>query len=301
MPDNSLVDLRAVGPRTLVAEVQTMPKRDDGMIEADRIRQFWLASTDGGINWREIEITEAPAVPETYRPVEWIPEPDGLTVLAADPATGEVVRLAEKLPLHHARVIEGGTAAGGLWVTGWTDRTIGSRQEENGTVSENVAIYSGSAIRISWDGGRNWRQSVLPEEVEAGGDAGASALAVGDQVAYAVGQVDGELRVYRSVDQGRNWQRTAARAQVGDRMIHAAVRPDGVLLIQAGILAGENPMMFEGLDRGERLREIPVGPGASAVAVPGGYAQTGNQDSSGGWLSPDGITWSYVGPPTIKR
>ncbi|MEN3609194.1 hypothetical protein AAH979_06555 [Plantactinospora sp. ZYX-F-223] len=175
------------------------------------------------------------------------------------------------------------------------------RQEENGTVSENVAIYSGSAIRMSWDGGRNWRQSVLPEDVEAGGNAGAAALAIGDRVAYAVGQVDGELRVYRSVDQGRSWRRTAARAQVGDRMIDAAVRPDGVLVIQAGILAGENPIMFEGLDQGERLREIPVGPGASAVPVPGGYAQSGNQDSSGGWLSPDGITWSYAGPPTIHR
>ncbi|MEO3923937.1 hypothetical protein ABGB07_08760 [Micromonosporaceae bacterium B7E4] len=302
VPDNSLVDLRVVGPGTLVAEVQTRPERDDGAIEADRIEQhLWIASTDGGVTWREIQITEVAAVPETYRPVEWIPEPEGLTVLAADPATGQVVRLAGKVPLYQARVIEGGTAAAGLWVTGWAEVTIGSREEENGTVSENVGIFSGSAIRVSWDGGRNWRQTVLPEELEAGGNAGAAALAIGDQVAYAVGQVDGELRVYRSVDQGRTWRRTAARAQVGDRMIQAAVRPDGTLLIQAGILAGEHPMMFEGLEQGERLREIPVGPGASAIPVPGGYAQSGNQDSSGGWLSPDGITWSYVGPPTIER
>ncbi|GAA3759756.1 hypothetical protein GCM10022225_51570 [Plantactinospora mayteni] len=301
VPDNSLVGLRVVAPRTLVAEVQTRPKRDDGVIEGDRIRQFWLASTDGGVNWREIQITEVAAVPETYRPLEWLPDIDGLTVLAADPATGEVVRLAEQVPLQHARVIEGRAAGAGLWVTGWADETIGSVREENGTVSENVAIFSGSAIGVSSDGGRSWRRTVLPEDIEAGGNAGAAALAIGDQVAYAVGQVDGELRVYRSVDQGRTWRRTAARAQVGDRMIHASVRPDGALLIQAGILAGENPMMFESLDRGERLREIPVGPGASAVAVPGGYAQHGTQDSSGGWLSSDGIAWSYVGPPTINR
>ncbi|MDW5327641.1 hypothetical protein [Plantactinospora sp. KLBMP9567] len=120
-----------------------------------------------------------------------------------------------------------------------------------------MAIFSGSGIRVSWDGGHDWRQTVLPEDVEAGGNAGAAALAIGDRAAYTVGRVDGELPVYRSVDPGRTWRRTAARVQVG--------------------------------------------PGASAVAVPGGYAQSGNQDSSGGWLSPDGITWSYVGPPTIER
>ncbi|GIG90861.1 beta propeller repeat protein [Plantactinospora endophytica] len=300
VPDNSLVDLRVVGPQTLIAEAQTRPMRD-GMIDSLRIQDIWLTSTDGGVSWREVQITEVPAVPATYRPIEWIPDLDGLTVLAADPASGAIVRLAERQPLEHARVIEGRSVGAGLWITGWTDERVGSVQEENGTVSTDKVIYSGSAVRVSRDGGRSWHQSALPEELDAGGNAGAAALAIGDEVAYAVGQVDGVLRVYRSVDQGRTWQGTAARAQVGDRMIDAAVRPDGVLLIQAGILAGENPIMFEGLDRGERLREVPVGPGASAVAVPGGLAQPGNQDSSGGWLSPDGITWSYVGPPTISR
>ncbi|AVT31272.1 MULTISPECIES: sialidase family protein [unclassified Plantactinospora] len=301
VPDNSGVHLRVVAPRTLVAEVETRPRDAEGRIDIRRSEEFWLASNDGGVNWRRTELTEVAAVPETFRPLAWVPNLDGLTVLAADPTTGDVVRLARKVPLHSARVIEDMPAGAGLWVTGWTDRRVGSVREPNGTVSENKVIYSGSAIRVSRDGGRTWRQSVLPEDILAGGNFGAAALAIGDRVAYAVGQLDGELRVYRSEDQGRNWRRTAARAEVGDRMIQAGLRPDGTLLIQVGILAGENPVMFEGLDRGERLREVPVGPGASAVALPDGYAQPGNQDSSGGWLSEDGVRWRYVGPPTIRR
>ncbi|MDG4790424.1 sialidase family protein [Micromonospora sp. WMMD1102] len=301
MPDNSGVHLRVVAPRTLVAEVQTNPRTAEGWIDIQRREEFWLASTDGGVNWRRTGITEVAAVPETFRPVERRSGIDGLTVLAADPTTGDVVKLARLVPLHGARVIEGLPAGAGLWATGWTDKRVGSVQEPNGTVSEGAVIFSGSAISTSRDGGRTWRRSVLPEDVAAGGNFGAADLAIGDGVAYAVGQVDGDLRVYRSADQGRSWQRTAARAEVGDRRIEAALRPDGTLLIQAGILAGENPLMFEGLDRGERLREIPVGPGASAVAVPGGYAQSGNQDSSVGWLSADGRQWWHVNPPTVRR
>ncbi|MFY1688396.1 hypothetical protein [Plantactinospora sp. WMMB782] len=301
VPDNSLVGLRVVGPRALVAEVQTSPRNAEGGIDIQRSEEFWLASGDGGVNWRRIQITEVAAVPETFRPVEWRSGIDGLTVLAADPVTGDVIRLARKVPLHSARVTEGLPAGTGLWATGWTGKRVGSVQQPDGTVSEGVVIFNGSAISTSRDGGRTWQRSVLPEDVDAGGNFGAAALAVGDRVAYAVGQVDGELRVYRSDDRGRSWRRTAARAEVGDRMIEAALRPDGTLLIQAGILAGENPVMFEGLDRGERLREVPVGPGASAVAVPGGYAQSGNQDSSVGWLSEDGVRWWYVNPPTIRR
>lgn len=47
------------------------------------------------------------------------------------------------------------------------------------------------------------------------------------------------------------------------------------------------------------MTRVPVGPGAAAVPVPGGYVQSGWPNYSGVWLSADGTDWSYVAPPTL--
>lgn len=321
VPKNSLVILRVVGPRTLVAEVQTgrdtggatgptaTPVAGSAPAATDESPQgsegerdhFWLTSTDGAVNWRKVDIREVAAIPAGFRVLDYPPDLESLTVLAADPGSGDIVRLAKAVPLRWARLVQGASASAGLWVTGYTGHAIGPIHEEDGSTSLDKYTFTGSAVAVSRDGGRNWHQVALPEEVRASdGAPGAAAVAVSAEAAYAVGQVDGELRVYRSTDMGNSWQRTAARAQVGNRTIEAGVRADGALLIQAGIVAGEDPLMFVSVDRGESVREVEAGPGASAVAVAGGYAQSGNPDDGGAWISRDGVSWSHVAPPAIR-
>ncbi|MCM0679134.1 hypothetical protein NCC78_31365, partial [Micromonospora phytophila] len=64
--------------------------------------------------------------------------------------------------------------------------------------------------------------------------------------------------------------------------------------------AGDDPLMFLSTDEGRRLAPVEPAPGADALPVPGGYAQTGWPDTPGIWLSPDGLTWSYVEPPELR-
>ncbi|MEU0154644.1 hypothetical protein [Micromonospora fulviviridis] len=87
--------------------------------------------------------------------------------------------------------------------------------------------------------------------------------------------------------------------EASERTIRAAVRPDGVLAVQAGISAGEDPLMFASSDGGATLRPAPLGPGADPRPVPGGYAQSGWPDSEGAWLSADGVTWAWLDPPEL--
>ncbi|SCE91474.1 hypothetical protein GA0070564_10223 [Micromonospora mirobrigensis] len=112
-----------------------------------------------------------------------------------------------------------------------------------------------------------------------------------------MGRVTGRLVIWRSTDGGASWRQATATADVANRTLRATVRPDGVLLIQAGISAAEQPMMFASTDGGRSLRSVPLGPGADARPVPGGYVQTGWPDSRGAWLSADGVTWSWIDPP----
>ncbi|MEE6261357.1 sialidase family protein [Plantactinospora sonchi] len=293
VPPDSMVDLRTAGPQTLVAWVQ------DPFGDGDLPRQYWLSSLDGGQTWREVPVREVPALPPDARPLMADPALNLFTVLAVDPTTGEVLRLAEPVRMGAPELFDGGPVGGGLWVTGYADRTVGQVHEPDGSISFSKVTYLDPTVEVSRDGGRTWRRTVLPEEVRAEGS-NEFALAVHGDTAYVVLRDDGELRIFRSTDQGRSWRRAAGTARVGERIIEAGVRPDGVLLIQAGVLAGEDPVMYASADGGETLRPVRLGPGASAVAVPGGYVQAEYQDRTGAWLSTDGTTWSYVPAPTTS-
>ena len=87
---------------------------------------------------------------------------------------------------------------------------------------------------------------------------------------------------------------------VGERLIRASVRPDGALLIQAGIFAAESPLMLISTDDGATVRPIEPGPGAAARAVDRGFAQCGWPVASDCWVSTDGIAWSYVAVPKVS-
>jgi photosystem II stability/assembly factor-like uncharacterized protein len=81
---NAMVDLRAVGPRTLVAWALT---------NGGRPSQTWPASTDGGATWRDVRPSTVDGVPSGWRvlPDFDFLRPGGIT--AVDPATGDVVAL----------------------------------------------------------------------------------------------------------------------------------------------------------------------------------------------------------------
>jgi photosystem II stability/assembly factor-like uncharacterized protein len=286
---NSLVVLSALAPRTLLAWVQ----------DGTAVRQYWQASTDGGRTWRDVGIRETDAIPAGWLPVDTPLSPDSVRVVAADPATGDLVQLAQPRQLAMARLVGGLPPAAGLWVSGFTGTATTPVTTPQG--KEQSVTGTGSSVEVSHDGGRTWRRSSFPDNLDDGDAFGAAAIASFDgRTAYAVGLAGGTLLVYRTADGGQTWSRSPAQMRVGDpTQVYASVRADGTLLVQLGTQATDHPAMYRSTDGAQTLRPVPVGPGAAAVAVAGGYAQTGWPNSSGAWLSPDGATWSYVAPPDL--
>jgi hypothetical protein len=283
VPVDSYAVLYPVGPRALVAHVQTPPP-------LNRDSQRWLASVDGGVTWRRVTASAAPAIPAGWRVLMTGRELEDL--LAADSATGDMVRVRAGHGLQMARWVAGAPAGAGIWVSGFTRTKVGA---------DGRLIPSGAAVAVSRDAGRTWRRSTFPGDLGAFEDAGPAVATADGRTVYAVGQIGGRLAVFVSRDGGKTWRRTGATAApVGARTVTAAVRPDGALLIQIGTVAQERPIMFVSPDRGQTLRSTEPGPGAGAVPVSGGFLQ-GNWPLGGdGWISTDGLTWSYIPTPKLS-
>jgi photosystem II stability/assembly factor-like uncharacterized protein len=290
---NAMTDVRAVGPRTLVAWAQSDPA------DGGEMTQTWHASADGGATWREVSPRTVDTIPAGWRVLDDFEYLRG-GVTAVDPATGDVAALAPRT-LSMAKAVAGLPPTAGLWVSGYLGTTTDPGTGPSGQDAAGRTLGTGSAVEVSRDGGRTWQRHAFTEDlVAADSAAGAAAIATDDgQLVYAIGRVDGKLRIQRSLDGGKTWQRTAAEHEVGTRPIQAAMGPDGRLVIQAGPEDAQPVLMFESRDGGATIQQLPVGPGGSAVQVPGGYAQSGWPSSSGAWLSADGTQWSFVDPPRV--
>ncbi|MFE9689414.1 exo-alpha-sialidase [Micromonospora sp. NPDC005806] len=284
VPDDAMVDLHAVGPRTLVAWYVSRSAPDSRSAG-------WVASSDGGATWRQVTVQQVDALPAGWPVLGREPGTSDDTIVAADPASGDVVRLVKRSTLRAVLMVDSVPATAGLWVSGRTGPVVG----DGGRI-----IWTGSAVEVSRDGGRTWRRHQFPDGLAALDDLGGPAVATQDgRTVFAVGRVRGAVVVWRSTDGGEKWTRTAGTADVGERSIRAAVRPDGVLIIQAGFSAAEAPLMFASSDDGATLRPTTLGPAADPRPVSGGYVQTGWPDSKGAWLSADGVTWRWLDPPAL--
>ncbi|MER7334764.1 MULTISPECIES: hypothetical protein [unclassified Micromonospora] len=278
---NALVALAAAGQRTLIASYQVAAGAGS--------RQGWLASVDGGERWREVTAETAVQVPAGWRVLNHMLGPRADRIVAADPATGDVVQVAQTAGLELPALAEDVPPEAGIWGSGYTAvDTIDGR-----------LVGRGSAITVSRDGGRTWQRHVFAGSLTAGDDVALDVATWDGRTVYAVGSTDGTLVVHRSGDGGRTWQRTAGSAAVGDRQLRASVRSDGTLVIQAGLVADDRPLMFSSGDGGQRLSPMEPAPGAAAVPVPGGYAQGGWPHTPGTWWSADGNTWSFLGAPDL--
>ncbi len=284
IPDNALFQLYALSADTLLVWYQTP---GDGGVDHN-----WIASTDAGAQWRPMTISTLPAVPAGWRVLDFA-DLDASTVLAGDPLTGAVGQLLLHLPIAMGRALPGLPAAAGIWLTGAVSTTHTDSDPQ-------TMVPVGSVLQVSHDGGVTWHRQVFSEPLDAHTDLGRAAVATYDGLsAYAVGEVGGTLIVYRTLDGGLTWQRAAERAGVGQGRISAAVGADGVLTIQVGDQAADHPIVLQSIDEGQTLRPVALGPGAAAIAIPGGYAQSGWPASNGVWLSDDGVTWGYAGPPAL--
>ncbi|MEU9741961.1 sialidase family protein [Micromonospora chersina] len=281
---NGTLDLRAVGPRTVVARSVPRSAPDNRYAE-------WVASTDGGSNWRRVQPRTVEALPAGWPVLSLRTGPTDEPLVAVDPATGDVAQLNRRSTLHNAMLVESVPAEAGLWVSGFTGERI---------AADDRIIGTGGAVEVSRDGGSTWSRHAFPDDLAASDDVGGPAVATRDgRTVYAIGRVRGSLVVWRSADGGATWTRAAGTAAVGDRTIRAALRPDGVLVVQAGISAREDPLMLASSDGGATWDRTALGPGADPRPVPGGFVQTGWPDSKGVWLSTDGATWSWLDPPEL--
>jgi photosystem II stability/assembly factor-like uncharacterized protein len=259
--------------------------------------QTWLASTDGGGSWRPLTVGTAETIPNGWRALDVELGLEAQSVLAADPVTGAILRLAQPRPLTMAKTVAGLPPAAGLWVTGHLGRTTAPPNVDG----QQKVLPTGSAVEVSHDGGRSWHRQSFAEALDAGEDVpGGAAVATYDgQIAYAVGEANGELAIYRTGDGGLTWQHTDARLHVGSSRLYAAVDAGGALSIQVGDQAADHPTMYHSIDQGRSLYEVPIGPGAQAMPVPGGYAQSQRPAGNGIWLLADGGNWSFVAPPAL--
>ena len=82
----------------------------------------------------------------------------------------------------------------------------------------------------------------------------------------------------------------APRADAGQMLARTA---DGATWTKVRL----HPKMYQ--TTGSTLTPVPVGPGAQAWVLPTGYAQTNWPNTSGAWVSDDGLQWTYVRPPTL--
>ncbi|MFG1780448.1 hypothetical protein ACGFIR_27540 [Micromonospora sp. NPDC049051] len=274
----------AAGRRTLVARYQY----GAGAVP---MRQGWLASVDGGERWREVTPRTADRVPEGWRVVNHWLGSRFEEIVAADPVTGDVVLVPQTSGLKQAALVGDAPAAAGIWVSGYADESV----------VDGRYVGRGSALAVSRDGGRTWDRHVFTGALTAGEDVALDVATRDGHTVYAVGRTGAALVVHRSDDGGRTWRRTTGGATVGERSVRASVGPDGTLLVQAGVVAADSPLMFTSRDAGLSLVPTDPAPGAAADPVPdgGGYVQRTWPYTSGLWCSADGTTWSYVSPPEL--
>ncbi|GAA5202300.1 hypothetical protein GCM10023322_84010 [Rugosimonospora acidiphila] len=285
VPHDALVELFVVAPRTVLAWYQT---------SGAQATQRWLSTSDGGQNWRQGNVSTVAALPASWQILgQDFEGASGVAVLAANPVTGDLAQLAPR-QLPGGRALGGLPASAGLWLTGASLASSDPRS------TDGAVTFTGSVIEVSHDGGRAWQQYTLPETISGGDQDPGAVIATADgHTAYAVGQAHGMLQIYRTADGGKTWQRAAGQVRIGSdpRRLYAALRPDGTLTIQVGDQAADHPRMYQSTDQGRTLKAVTVGPGAAAVAVPGGYAQSGWPNQSGSWLSGNGTDWTYAAPP----
>ncbi|MGW4501599.1 WD40/YVTN/BNR-like repeat-containing protein [Micromonospora sp. NPDC004336] len=280
LPRNARVVLAAAGPRTLVASYQ----------DGSGMRQGWLTSVDGGERWREVTVGTAARVPDGWRVLDELSRPHIDAIVAANPVTGDVVRVPHTSGLKLATLVDDVPPGAGIWVSGY---------ENEDTNGDGRLVGRGSAIAVSRDGGRTWTRHVFAGPLTAGEDISLDVATRDGRTVYAVGSIDGALVVHRSGDGGLTWRRAAGTADVGARPLRASVRADGTLLVQAGLVAGDRPLMFGSGDGGQRFSPMEPAPGAAVVPVPGGYTQSGGPHLAGMWWSADGVAWSFLGAPDL--
>jgi hypothetical protein len=277
--DGSHGPLWAVAPMTLI-------RNGNGTWRTGEAEPGWWASTDGAKTWRAITIGEVDAIPAGWRVVA-----GGSRVIAADPATGEVVWLRAAPPPKLALVAATPPDAG-IWVSGYAE----SDAQE--------LVGEGSMVSVSRDGGRTWTSHTFSESLEEGGAStnGSVVVATADgRAVYAVGRVGADLRIHRSMDGGATWAPTGARTRIGtSALIEAAAGPDGTLEMAVWSPGQDGLQRYRSTDGGETVEKIGREPGAHARAVPGGLAEMYGAPRGVIWLRPDGGGWTTVTVPAPK-
>jgi hypothetical protein len=277
--DGSHGPVWAVAPLTLV-------RNGDGTWRTGEAEPGWWASTDGAKTWRAITIGEVDAIPAGWRVIA-----GGSRVIAADPATGEVVRLRAAPPPKLA-VVAATPPDAGIWVSGY------ARSDAQELVGE------GSMVSVSRDGGRTWTSHTLSEPLEEGGayTNGSAVIATADgRTVYAVGRLGADLRIHRSTDGGVTWAPTGARTRIGaSALIDAAAGPDGTLELAVWVPGQDALRRYRSTDGGATVEKIGSAPGAYARAVSGGLVEMYGPDRGVIWVRPDGGEWTKVTVPEPK-
>jgi hypothetical protein len=306
---DTLLGVTPVGPTTLIAACATAPIAKNDPLTGNR----YLSSTDAGRSWHPVTVQAVEAIPAGWRllftpPVNY---PDSVSVYAADPDTGEVVRRAPDATVSAGNLDIDAPTSAGIWITGQQLMPVPTGSPVPGATPVQMVqhpdgsltrVVTGPAIvAVSHDGGRTFAQHVFTGPASKDPSISPLVATVDGRTAYAVVAEDDRQVVYRTTDGGAHWAATGGaltRPTSGPMArafaVQLTLRPDGTLVTQMS--TGPTPFTFYASTDGGRSFHPVTGEHPDPRPVPGGYAYP-SPTSPTIWLSPDLVHWTQVAMP----
>jgi hypothetical protein len=289
-PVGKLPRLLALGTRVVLA---THPAGGDARFDrflTEDAGQTWTPGSVDPVAGEQVESAPAGSRLWLSSPADPYSGCAAGPVLAWPPHGGQPLRLRTQPPIEVCWMAPAPDATGGWWAGG-VEAGRGPGQGR-------------PALAVTHDGGRTWRQTLLPEE-DTGGYRTQVATLGSDAYAVVLGRTHGSevgaptdriLAIYHSSDSGAHFEATRRSADAGREPAPGTLAGDPVPLLDGRLLlAGQDLAWYVSSDTGATFTRVPGLLSTRRVsATPGGYVAY--DLLGGGWaaFSVDGSAWFKI-------